>query len=76
VLCECSLVASSHAAAAAAAAVFTQVEGMELMIDAFNGGELTALQDAEEVLGRLMGYQVSIVLFNEGPSLAPIRLQL
>jgi hypothetical protein len=31
---------------------------MELMIDAFNGGELTALQDAEEVLGKLMGYQV------------------
>jgi hypothetical protein len=31
---------------------------MELMVDAFNGGELTALQDAEEVLGRLMGYQV------------------
>jgi hypothetical protein len=35
-----------------------QVEGMELMVDAFNGGELTALQDAEEVLGRLIGYQV------------------
>jgi hypothetical protein len=38
--------------------VVVQVEGMELMVDAFNGGELTALQDAEEVLGRLMGYQV------------------
>ncbi|KAF6256703.1 Transglutaminase-like superfamily-domain-containing protein [Scenedesmus sp. NREL 46B-D3] len=37
-----------------------QVEGMELMVDAFNGGQLTALQDAEEVLGGLMGYQVKL----------------
>jgi hypothetical protein len=40
-----------------------QVEGMELMVDAFNGGELTALQDAEGVLGRLMGYEVGFGLY-------------
>jgi hypothetical protein len=31
---------------------------MELLVDAYNGGELTALQDAEEVLSKLTGYQV------------------
>jgi hypothetical protein len=31
-----------------------------IQVDAFNGGELTALEDAEEVLGKLMGAQVSI----------------
>jgi len=31
---------------------------MEWLVDAFNGGELTALQDAEEVLGGLMEQQV------------------
>eukprot|EP00775_Hariotina_reticulata_P007886 gene7886-8082_t len=36
------------------------VEDIEWLVDAFNGGELTALQDAEEVLGRLTGYQVKI----------------
>lgn len=35
-----------------------QVEGMEWLVDPFNQGELTALEDAEEVLGRLIGYQV------------------
>lgn len=39
-----------------------QVEGMEWLVDAFNGGELTALQDAEELLGRLMGYEVRQML--------------
>lgn len=32
---------------------------MEWLVDPFNQGELTALEDAEEVLGRLIGYQVS-----------------
>lgn len=36
-----------------------QVEGMEWLVDAFNQGELTALEDAEEVLSRLMGARVS-----------------
>jgi hypothetical protein len=36
-----------------------QVDGIEWLVDAFNGGELTALKDAEEVLGKLMGAQVS-----------------
>lgn len=34
---------------------------MEWLVDAFNGGELTALEDAEEVLGKLMGAQVRLV---------------
>lgn len=33
---------------------------MEWLVDPFNGGELTALEDAEEVLGRLMGAQVCV----------------
>lgn len=33
-------------------------EGMEWLVDAFNGGELTALEDAEALLGKLTGYQV------------------
>lgn len=37
-----------------------QVEGMEWLVDPFNQGELTALEDAEEVLGRLIGYQVKL----------------
>lgn len=36
----------------------TQVEDMEWLVDAFHGGELTALEDAEAVLGKLTGYQV------------------
>jgi hypothetical protein len=35
---------------------------MEWLVDAFNGGELTALQDAEEVLGKLTGYQVRLAV--------------
>jgi hypothetical protein len=31
---------------------------MEWLVDPFNQGELTALEDAEEVLGKLIGYQV------------------
>ena len=34
---------------------------MEWLVDPFNGGELTALEDAEEVLGRLMGAQVCVL---------------
>jgi hypothetical protein len=32
---------------------------MEWLVDPFNGGELTALQDAEEMLSGLTGMQVS-----------------
>lgn len=39
-----------------------QVEGMELLVDAYHGGELTALEDAEEVLGKLIGYQVRALI--------------
>lgn len=39
-----------------------QVDGIEWLVDAFNGGELTALEDAEEVLGKLMGAQVNTAL--------------
>jgi hypothetical protein len=35
---------------------------MEWLVDAFNGGELTALEDAEEVLGKLLGAQVRLLV--------------
>lgn len=52
-----------------------QVEGMEFMVDAFNGGELTALQDAEEVLGRLIGHQVNIRAAPRGQCRSSTQLQ-